>query len=145
LSSRQGSRESQAPRVRAAPRTAASIEARTLALAIASAGLDKRATEIEIIDVRDKVDYAELLVLMSGRSDRQVHAIARGIEEELGRRHGVTPLSVEGLGASRWVLIDYNDVVVHVFLEDVRCFYDLEGLWIDASRVSASDAFLHKP
>ncbi|HVY47819.1 MAG TPA: ribosome silencing factor, partial [Minicystis sp.] len=76
----------------------------------------------------------DFLVIMTGRSDRHVHAIATGIEEEM-RRKGVAPLSMEGLGAATWVLIDFGDVVVHVFQEEARSLYDIEGLWIDASRV----------
>ncbi|MFP6685238.1 MAG: ribosome silencing factor [Polyangiaceae bacterium] len=117
------------------PEATASDEAKRLALAIASAGLDKKATGIEIIDVSAKVDYTQLLVLMSGRRDRHVHAIASGVQRELKEKLGVAPLSVEGLTTSQWVLLDFNDVVVHVFQEDSRCFYDLEGLWIDAQRV----------
>ena len=117
----------------------ASDEAKQLALAIASAGLDKKATGVEIIDVSGKVDYAELIVLMSGRRDRHVHAIASGIQRQLKESHSVAPLSVEGQTASQWVLIDFNDVVVHVFQEDARCFYDLEGLWIDAERMVIPD------
>ena len=113
----------------------ASDEARGLALAIAAAGLEKKATAIEIIDVAGKVDYTEFLVLMSGRGDRHVHAIAKGIERNIKTQRKTAPLSVEGLSAAQWVLIDFNDVVVHVFQSDARYYYDLEGLWIDASRV----------
>lgn len=81
-----------------------------------------------------RVDYADFLVLMSGRSDRQVAALADGIEEAL-RLRGRRPLNVEGKGTARWVLMDYGDVIVHVFLEDVRSEYDLEGLWEDARRL----------
>src|SRR5687768_737735 len=80
----------------------ASEAARKLALAIAAAGLDKKAAGIEIIDVCDKVDYTQLLVLMSGRSDRHVHAIAKGVQEDLKAKHGELPLSVEGLTAATW-------------------------------------------
>lgn len=119
----------------------ASDEARELALALASAGLEKKAIGVEIVDVCGKVDYTELLVLMTGRSDRHVHAIARGVEDAL-RDQGVAPLSVEGLTASKWVLLDFNDVVVHVFQKGARSFYDLEGLWIDASRVDLPEVDL---
>jgi ribosome-associated protein len=121
------------------PPPAASDDARRIAIAVASAGLDKKAVAIEIIDVSDKVDYAEILVLMSGRSDRHVHSIAKGIEEELKAKLGTVPLSVEGVTAGQWVLIDYNDVVVHVFQQATRLYYDLEGLWIDAERVKVPE------
>jgi ribosome-associated protein len=120
-------------RVPAAP-AEASPEVRDLALAIAAAGMDKKALGIEILDVTGKVDYADFLVVMTGRSDRHVHAIAVGLDEAL-RRKKHAPLSVEGLTAATWVLLDFGDVVVHVFQEDARRLYDIEGLWIDASRV----------
>ncbi len=113
-----------------------SDEARRLALAIAAAGLEKKASGIEIIDVTGKVDYTEFLVLMSGRGDRHVHAIAKGIESDLRTKLSAVPLSVEGLTVARWVLLDFNDVVVHVFQQEARYFYDLEGLWIDAARIN---------
>jgi ribosome-associated protein len=108
--------------------------ARELALQLATAGMDKKAIGIEILDVCGKVDYADFLVIMTGRSDRHVHAIATGIEDHM-RRLKVAPISIEGLQAATWVLIDFSDVVVHVFQEDARSLYDIEGLWIDASRV----------
>jgi ribosome-associated protein len=114
----------------------ASDEARQLALVIAGAGLDAKAAGIEIIDVCSKVDYTEVLVLMSGRSARHVHAIAKGVQRDLKEKKGVAPLSVEGMTTATWILLDYNDVVIHVFQEDTRLYYDLEGLWIDANRVS---------
>lgn len=112
---------------------------KALALAIASAGLDKKALGIEVLDVTGRVDYADFLVIMTGSSDRHVHAIATGIDDAL-RKKRVLPLSIEGLTAASWVLIDYSDVVVHVFQEETRRIYDIEGLWMDASRVEvASD------
>lgn len=111
-----------------------SAKARELALNLAAAGIDKKAIGIEILDVTGKVDYADFLVVMTGRSDRHVHAIATGIEDAM-RKRKAAPLSMEGLAAATWVLIDFGDVVVHVFQEDARLLYDIEGLWIDAGRV----------
>ena len=108
---------------------------RELALLIAEAALDKKASRIEIIDVRGKVDYTDFVVVMSGRSDRQVAAIARGIEEDLKLKHGTACSGVEGLPQGNWVLLDFSDVVVHIFHQETRGFYDLEGLWLDADRV----------
>ncbi len=113
---------------------------RDLALAIAGAGLDKKAIGIEVIDVSGRVDYADYLVIMTGNSDRHVHAIAMGIEEDLKKNKKVVPLSVEGLGAATWVLMDFDDIVVHVFQEETRRVYDIEGLWMDASRLPVADA-----
>jgi len=106
-----------------------------LALDIAAAGLEKKAVNCELIDVRGRVDYADFLVIMTGRSDRHVASIAQGIEEELGKKK-MAPISIEGMTAAVWVLIDYGDVVVHVFQEDARQLYDIEGLWMDAGRVT---------
>ncbi|APR77863.1 Hypothetical protein A7982_03210 [Minicystis rosea] len=116
-----------------------SSASRELALALAGAGIDKKAIGIEILDVTGKVDYADYLVVMTGRSDRHVSSIATGIEEAM-RRRKMAPLSMEGLTGATWVLIDFGDVVVHVFQEDARAVYDIEGLWIDASRVPVPEA-----
>jgi ribosome-associated protein len=110
------------------------LDAKELALKIASAALDKQALTIEIIDVGTKVDYASYIVICSGRSERQVDAISTGVETAL-KRERVFPLGVEGREANQWVLMDYGDVVFHVFEDHTRGFYDLEGLWIDAARV----------
>ena len=112
----------------------ASDEARKLAIAIAAAGLEKKAVGLEILDVAGRTDYADFLVLMSGRSDRQVAALAEGIEEAM-RNRGRRARNIEGRQSARWILLDFGDVVVHVFQEEVRSMYDLEGLWEDARRV----------
>ena len=120
--------------VAAAAPSVASDEARELAIQIAVAGLDKKAVGLEILDVAGKVDYADFLVLMTGRSDRQVAALSQGIEEAL-RRKGRRPISVEGVQQATWILMDYGDVVVHVFQDDARSLYDIEGLWLDVRRI----------
>ncbi|MCB9708130.1 MAG: ribosome silencing factor [Myxococcales bacterium] len=124
-------------RQRKAPSTrqAVSKDVQRLALAIGAVALDKKASRVEIIDVRDKVDYADYVIVMSGRSDRQVKALARHIETELASTQGTKPLSTEGMTQASWVLIDYGDVVVHIFHDDTRDYYDLESLWMDAKRV----------
>ena len=98
------------------------------------AAIDKKAVGLEILDVAGKVDYADFLVIMTGRSDRHAQALAQGIEEAL-KKKGVRPMSVEGLPQGSWVLMDFGDVVVHVFREETRQLYDLEGLWLDARRL----------
>jgi ribosome-associated protein len=112
----------------------ASPEGREIAIAVAVAALEKKAAGLEILDVAGKVDYADFLVLMTGRSDRQVAALSQGIEDALAKL-GKRALSVEGMPSARWVLMDFGDVVVHVFQEDARDLYDLEGLWMDARRI----------
>lgn len=114
------------------------IEAQKIAILAATAGLDKKAVGVEIIDVTGKVDYADYLVLMTGHSDRHVTAIAQAVDELLSRE-GLRPISLEGLPQASWVLIDFVDVVVHVFEEQSRSLYDLDGLWMDARRVPVSE------
>jgi len=105
-----------------------------IALLAAEAALDKKAFAVEIIDVTGKVDYADYLVLMTGSSDRHVAAIADAVDGHLAK-HGHHSLAVEGRPAASWVLIDFVDVVVHVFQHDARAVYDLDGLWMDAQRL----------
>ncbi|HBQ19459.1 MAG: ribosome silencing factor [Sandaracinaceae bacterium] len=113
--------------------------ARKLALAIAEAGLDRKALNVEIIDVAGKVDYADFVIVMSGRSDRQVSALAKNVQDDVKKKTGQRCLSVEGLPQAAWVLMDFGDVIVHIFHEDTRGYYDLESLWMDAPRVSTPD------
>lgn len=120
------------------PSAGPSAAVRELAIAIAAAGLEKKAIGVEVIDVSGRVDYADFLIVMTGTSDRHVHAIAMGIEASLKKKR-VVPLGVEGLGSASWVLIDFDDVVVHVFQEDTRRLYDIEGLWMDAGRLDVPD------
>ena len=127
---------------RPAPSPASSLAsdvARDVATAIAVAALDKKAVGLEIVDVSGKVDYADFLVIMTGRSDRQVQALAYGIEDAL-REKNIRPLAVEGLPHASWVLMDFGDVVVHVFQEETRSLYDIDGLWLDARRVPVPGA-----
>ena len=112
----------------------ASDAARTTAAAIAAAAIEKKAVALEILDVAGKVDYADFLVIMTGRSDRHAQALAQGIEEAL-RPKGVRPVAIEGLPNGMWVLLDFGDVVVHVFQDEARQLYDIEGLWLDARRL----------
>ena len=98
------------------------------------AALGKKATDLVVLDVRELSSIADVFIICSGRSNRQVAAIAEHIEVNL-KKNGITPLSVEGKKQGHWVLLDYGHVIIHVFYEPVRSFYDLEGLWIDAERI----------
>jgi ribosome-associated protein len=109
-------------------------EARKLALVVAAAALDKKALAVEILDVVGKVDYADFLVLMTGRSNRHVDSLAQDIEQACAKKKR-RALSVEGTSTAAWVLIDFGDVVVHIFQEEARGLYDIEGLWLDAKRL----------
>lgn len=128
------------PRKSVEVRTEAAEASKALALVIAKAALDKKAVNIEIVDVVGRVDYADFLVLMSGRSDRHVLAVADGIEEELSKLNPKRkPNAVEGRPMGHWVVLDYGEVVAHVFQEDARSFYDLDTLWQDARKVPVSE------
>jgi ribosome-associated protein len=107
----------------------------TKALRCAAAALDKKAIDLVVLDVRGLTAITDYLLICTGRSDRQVQAIAQAVDEEL-RKVGQRPLAIEGLTRGQWVLIDFNDVVVHVFQKPVREFYDLERLWEHAPEVS---------
>ena len=96
--------------------------------------LGKKAQALVVLDVRNLTSVAEAFIICSGRSNRQVQAIAEHTKKELKSRQR-SPLSIEGLKEGHWVLIDYGEVIIHVFYEPVRSFYDLEGLWTDAKRV----------
>jgi len=117
------------------PKSGKEAPGKRIALAIAEAGLEKKAINVQIIDVVGKVDYADYLVIMSGRSDRQVSALAKGITQDVEEGTGQRCMGVEGLPEGSWVLMDFSDVIVHIFHDDVRGYYDLESLWIDAARV----------
>ncbi len=123
---------------RAPKKKTAANQARDAALAIAQAGLDKKALQVEIIDVTGKVDYADYVVVMSASSDRQANAIAKNIDAEMSKI-GMPATSIEGLPQGAWVLIDFGDVIVHIFHQDTRGYYDLESLWYDAARVEVID------
>jgi ribosome-associated protein len=98
------------------------------------AALGRKAFDIAILDVRQLTSVADAFILCSGRSNRQVTAIADFIVTDLKRRN-LRPLHVEGKKEGHWVLLDYGHVIIHVFYEPVRVFYDLEGLWSDACRI----------
>ena len=90
------------------------------------------AEEIVALDVRQAVSFADVFVVATGRSDRQVRAIGAGIAEALARL-GEKPLGIEGEEEGRWLLMDFGDVIVHVFQPEVRRHYDLERLWSEAA------------
>jgi ribosome-associated protein len=103
-----------------------------------NAALGKKAIDLVVLDVRELSSIADVFIICSGRSNRQVMAIAEHIQVDL-KKHGITPLSVEGKKEGHWVLLDYGHVIIHVFYEPVRSFYDLEGLWIDAKRIDTKN------
>ena len=125
-----------APEAQPRARGAADLaETRELAIAAMDAALDKRALAPVLIDVSGMGSYTDFIGVVSGRSDRQVDAIAEGIGLAMKAR-GIYPLGREGSGTGRWTLLDFGAFVVHVFYHPVREFYDLESLWIEAPRVA---------
>ena len=97
--------------------------------------LDKKATDALILQVAPLTSVADYLVIGSAESDRQARAIADHIDGILSRS-GSKPLSIEGTRSSQWVLMDFGDVIVHIFRQDVRKHYALERLWADAKRIA---------
>ena len=110
------------------------LTSREKARVAVEAALERKAESPVLLDVAELVSFADVFVLLTGRSDRQVRAIAEAIEQALKQR-GEKPLGVEGTDDGRWVLIDLADVIVHVFQADVREHYDLERLWRDAPQI----------
>ncbi len=114
------------------------MESRELVRQIA-ASLDKhKAQNLKIIGVRDLTVIADYFVIAAGTSSTQVKALADYVEYELGQQ-GIKPRRVEGYSSSSWILIDYGSVIVHVFYEETRAFYDLERLWKDGEQLPLSD------
>jgi ribosome-associated protein len=106
-----------------------SLEAQELARRIVEIASDKQASDIVLLDIRPVASVADYFVVMSTASDRQLGAIVREMGESLRNNEGVRPLRVEGQAASGWVLMDFGDVIVHVFSAEQRSFYRLEELW----------------
>ena len=100
--------------------------------------LGMKALDVVALDVRGLASFADAFIICSGRSHRQVSAIAEFVEQDL-KAKGIRPVGIEGLTQGHWVLMDYGDVVIHVFYEPIRTFYDLEGLWSDAKRIKIGD------
>ena len=111
------------------------MQAREIALLAVDYALDKKGMELRLLDVRELSSLTDYLLLISGRSDRQVQAIAENIRTEFKHHHSLVPLAIEGMNQGRWILLDYGEIMVHVFQPSVREFYDLEGLWSEAPEV----------
>jgi ribosome-associated protein len=126
------SRHTAAP---APPSASDGPDGRDDALRALELALDKKALEPVLLDVRQLCSFCNYQLVLSARSDRQVDAIADGIEAGL-KAEGLRPISTEGARTGQWALLDYGDFVVHVFLHSAREHYDLEGLWNDAARVA---------
>jgi ribosome-associated protein len=112
-----------------------SIDPPRLAQLIVTYAADKKAIDVVELDLRGVLGYTDFFVVCSGNTDRQTKAIHDAIHEGLKKDHGQLPRRVEGTGEARWILMDYFDIVVHVFVPEVRDFYRLEQLWGDVPRL----------
>ena len=110
------------------------LSSREKAQLAAEAALDKKADRVAVLDMANIFPICDYFLIMSGDSTRKVKAISESIQEKLGDQN-IKHWHLEGFREGQWVLLDYNDIVVHVFLTEIREFYDLERLWGDAPRV----------
>lgn len=113
-------------------------DSKKVILQCTNAALEKKAKNIIILNIRGLSAFADYMIICSGGSDRQVQAIASSIGENL-KKSGILPLGIEGEKFGKWVLMDYDDVIIHIFYEPTREFYDIERLWSDAPRMEVGD------
>ncbi len=118
-------------------------EGRELAAVCARVALETKGEEVVVLDVRGLASFTDYFVIMSGRSTRHVQGLAEAIDSELNAKR-INSKHSEGLREGLWVLLDFGDVVVHVFYHENRRFYDLEGLWHDAPRIDV-EALVAEP
>lgn len=116
------------------------MQAKDCALKAAHYALEKKGLDLRLLEISELSSLTDYLMIVTGRSDRQVQAIAEAIRLGLKEEHALFPLAIEGMSEGRWVLLDYGEVMIHVFQESVRQFYDLEGLWSDAPDVQVAGA-----
>ena len=102
--------------------------------------LDKKAYDLQLLDVSKLTTVSDYFLICTGRSDTQVRAIAQHVEQSLAAQ-GIRPRAIEGYTRGQWVLMDYDDVVIHAFYHPIRAFYDLEGLWMRAPRVRLPEPY----
>jgi ribosome-associated protein len=99
----------------------------------------RKASNLVILDISQLTSFADVFIICTGKSNRQVTAIAEHIKTDLKNNLDISPLSVEGMREGHWVLLDYGHILIHVFYEPVRDFYDLEGLWADAGQIPVAE------
>ena len=114
------------------------LKSRDLAVKAAEAALKKKALDVTILDLSGLTVIADYFVICSGESTTQVKAVAESIEEELAKKRE-KPLGIEGAAHSHWILLDYGDVVIHVFEKETRAYYNLEKLWMDAKTIEIDE------
>jgi len=111
------------------------IDGETLARTCATAALDKKAVDPVVIDLRKISTFTEFFMICSGDSEPQIKAIANSIREEVREKCGRKPHAEDGFPGSQWIVLDYGDVIVHIFHPEKRAHYGLEDLWSDAKRI----------
>lgn len=116
------------------------MQAKDCAFVAAHYALDKKGLDLRLLEISELSSLTDYLMIVTGRSDRQVQSIAEAIRLGMKNDHQMLPLAVEGMSEGRWVLLDYGEVMIHVFQESVREFYDLEGLWSEAPEVQVPEA-----
>lgn len=104
-----------------------------------NAALEKKAKNLMILKVKEISAFTDYFIICSGASDRQVQALAAAIREKMKKSGGILPLGVEGESHGQWILMDYGDVVIHIFYEPIREFYDIERLWSEAPQMAVGD------
>ncbi len=114
------------------------LKSKDKAVFVAEVAQDKKAKDIQVIELKDLTIIADYFVICSGESSAQVKAIADAVDERLSKKR-LHPSGIEGLPYARWVLMDYGDVVVHIFDEETRAYYGLEKLWLDAPRIALDE------
>jgi len=113
-------------------------DAKKTVLQCTNAALDKKAKNLIILKVKELSSFTDYFIICSGTSDRQVKGIATSIEETL-KKAGVLPLGIEGKDSGNWILMDYGDVIIHIFYEPTREFYDIERLWSDVPGMTVGE------
>lgn len=124
------------PSTNNSPRTASSLQ---LALAAVRTAAENRGQHLVVMDLRELTSFFDYFVIATGASRRQLHAMSEEIDRVLEKELGDRRLGIEGYQESRWILLDYGNVVIHLFDAESRDFYDLENLWAEAPQVDLSD------
>ena len=117
----------------------AEITSKELAVAVCKALADKRGKDIVALYVREKTDLCDYFIIASGSNAPQIRAMGERVEELIEREYGVTPTRTEGVRDGRWAVVDYGDVIVHIFNDETRLFYHLERLWTDGGNLQRFD------
>ena len=117
----------------------AEITSKELAITVCKALADKRGKDIVALYVREKTDLCDYFIIASGSNAPQIRAMGERVEEIVERDLGVLPTRTEGVGDGRWAVVDYGDVIVHIFNDETRLFYHLERLWTDGGNMQKFD------